>query len=110
MSQPHHTDPLLRNSRREAIIIGLTWLAATTYCCAYSYFFGYIREGQQLTKADLNMIFGVPSWVVWGYLVPWVVCAVFTFWFAGWYVVDDDLGYDHTAELESDIREGGVGG
>jgi hypothetical protein len=33
---------------------------------------------------------------------------VFTFWFAGWYMADDDLGSDHAAELESDIREGGL--
>jgi hypothetical protein len=110
VSKARITDPLLRNSRREAIIIGLVWLAATTYCCTYSYLFGYIREGHVLTRDDVRPIrwLGIPSWAFWGFIVPWGVCAVFTFWFAGWFVADDDLGVDHSAELEGDIREGSV--
>jgi hypothetical protein len=50
----------------------------------------------------------MPSWFFWGVIVPWGVCALFTFWFAGFYMKDDDLGTDHAAELESDIREGGL--
>jgi hypothetical protein len=105
---PPSTDPLLHHSRREAIVIGLVWLAATVYCCAYTYFFGYIREGHPLGRDDVRPILGIPSWVVWGYLVPWAICAVFTIWFAGWFVADDDLGSDHAIELETDIREGGL--
>ena len=37
---------------------------------------------------------------------PLGLCALFTFWFAGFYMSDDDLGKDHTDELMSDIREG----
>jgi hypothetical protein len=101
---PPETDPVLRHARREAIIIGLTWLAATIYCCVYSYLHGYNHPGHVLGKADVNAILGVPSWAFWGYLVPWGVCAVFTFWFAGFFMADDDLGSDHTVELEGDIR------
>lgn len=104
------TDPLLRHSRREAVIIGLVWLAATAYCCAYSYLFGYIREGHPLGRADVKPILGIPSWVVWGYLAPWAVCSVFTIWFAGWFVADDDLGMDHAVELEADIHGGDLHG
>jgi len=102
---PAEPDPLLRNSRREAVIIGLAWLAATLYCCTYSYLFGYIREGRPLNRDDVRPILGVPWWAFWGYLVPWGVAALFTFWFAGWYIADDDLGLDHAGELEGDIRE-----
>jgi hypothetical protein len=105
---PPSTDPLLHHSRREAIIIGLVWLAATAYCCVYSYLFGYIRDGHPLGHDDVRPTFGIPSWVIWGYLAPWGVCSVFTFWFAGWFVADDDLGADHAGELETDIREGGI--
>lgn len=101
-------DPVLKNSRREAIVIGLTWLAATTYCCGYCYAFGYRREGHMLGVADIHPIFGIPSWVIWGIFAPWLVCAVFTFWFGMGFMTDDDLGKDHTAELESDIREGSL--
>ena len=81
---------------------------ATTYCCAYSYWFGYDRPGRVLGPGDVKPVFGVPSWAFWGFLVPWIVCGLFTFWFAGFYMADDDLGRDHTGELESDIREGGL--
>jgi hypothetical protein len=99
-------DPVLRHSRREAIIIFLAWLAATVYCCTYSYLYGYIREGRPLGPEDVRPILGMPSWVFWGFMVPWGVCALFTVWFAGFYMKDDDLGSDHAAELEEDIREG----
>ena len=102
------TDPVLEHSRREAIIIGAVWLASTIYCCAYCYLFGYRRPGRALGIEDLHSILGVPSWVVFGFLVPWLLCAGFTFWFAGFYMTDDDLGKDHAGELESDIREGGL--
>ena len=75
---PPETDPVLKNSRREAIVIGLAWLAATIYCCGYSYF-GYNRAGQPLGVEDVHPIFGMPSWFFWGVIAPWAVCAVFTF-------------------------------
>ena len=50
---------------------------------------------------------GMPLWVIWGFIVPWGICAVFTFWFTGFFMADDDLGAVHATELESDIREGG---
>lgn len=103
----HQTDPVITHSLREALIIGLVWLASTVYSCTYTYLYGYIRPGRALTAADIQPIFGVPSWVFWGILAPWAVCALFTFWFAGFYMIDDDLGSDHTAELENDIRAGG---
>jgi hypothetical protein len=108
VSQIKKTDPLLRNSRREAIIIACCWITATIYSCTYCYLNGYNTPDRPKTIADVHPIFGIPSWVFWGYLIPWVVCAAFTFWFAGWYVQDDDLGKDHSDELEGDIREGGL--
>jgi hypothetical protein len=101
-------DPVLSNARREAIIIGMSWVAATAYCCTYCYFTGYIRAGRKLAEADVQPVFGMPSWFFFGVIVPWGVCALFMFWFAGFYMSDDDLGEDHTGELEQDIREGGL--
>ena len=46
--EPMTPDPVLRHARREAIIIGAAWLAATTYCCTYCYLFGYNRAGRPL--------------------------------------------------------------
>ncbi|MBX6315902.1 MAG: hypothetical protein IRY99_23765 [Isosphaeraceae bacterium] len=105
---PHREDPVLRHARREAIIISLVWLAATVYCCTYAYLFGYIRPDRPLGPEDVRPVLGMPSWFFWGVMVPWIICGLFTFWFAGFYMADDDLGRDHSAELEADIREGGL--
>jgi hypothetical protein len=108
LSQPHQTDPVLKHARREAVIIFLAWVASTVYCCVYCYVFGYQREGRPLGVGDIHPTLGIPSWVVWGIFAPWVVCALFTVWFAGFFMADDDLGKDHAPELEADIREGGL--
>ncbi len=99
-------DPVLRNARREALIIFGAWLASTIYCCAYSYLRGYNRTGRLLGPDDVRPIFGIPSWIFWGVIVPWAASALFTVWFAGYVMVDDDLGSDHASELETEIREG----
>jgi hypothetical protein len=103
---PPPEDPTLRHSRREAIIIMAAWAAATVFCCAYCYAFGYIRPGRPKTAADLSFVLGVPSWFFWGVLVPWGACFVFIVVFAGFVMKEDDLGADHAVELERDIREG----
>ena len=103
---PRQTDPVLRHARREALIIFAIWASSALYCCLYSYFFGYIRPGHELGPEDVRPVLGVPSWVFWGILVPWGVFAIVAFWFAGFRMADDDLGSDHAAELERDIREG----
>lgn len=102
------TDPVVRNARREAIIIGLAWLACTVYSCVYSYLFGYTSPEHPRGARDIHPILGMPSWVFWGIMAPWAVCAVFIFWFAGFYMADDELGKDHATELEADVREGGL--
>lgn len=102
------TDPVVRNARREGTIIGLVWLASTLYCCFYSWAFGYSSPERPLTIADVRPIWGVPSWAFWGYIVPWGVCAVFTIWFAGFYMTDDDLGVDQFKEPEGDFAGEGT--
>jgi hypothetical protein len=104
---PRSTDPVLQHARREGVIIFTAWLLSTVYCCIYCYLYGYIRPEHPLGPEDVHLIFGMPSWVFWGIMVPWAICAIFTFWFAGWQMADDDLGADHTAALEAEIRESG---
>lgn len=105
---PTDTDPVLRNARREAVIIGLFWLSATAFCCSYCYFYGYPGGAGPLGPADIRPVFGMPSWFFWGVIVPWAACSAFTLWFAGFYMTDDDLGKDHAGDLEAEVREGGL--
>ena len=87
------TDPVLKNSRREAIIIGLAWLAATVYCCGYCYLFGYIRAGRPLGVEDVRPILGMPSWVFWGIMVPWARLRGVHVLVRRVLMADDDLGH-----------------
>jgi hypothetical protein len=104
---PRREDPVLTNARREAIAIGLIWLTATLYCCFTCYFLGYIRPGRLLGATDLRPILGIPRWFFWGVVAPWGVFGLVSWAFVGWFMTDDDLGPDHAAELDADIREGG---
>ena len=71
------------------------------------YLFGCASaEGHPLGRGDVKPIPPHPVVGPLGAPAPWAVCSAFTFWFAGWFVADDDLGRDHAGELEGDIREG----
>jgi len=105
---PRQDDPTLRNARREAWIILSAWAIATLYCCTYFYLFGSIRPGRPLGRADVQPVLGIPSWFMFGVLLPWGVCGVFTVIFAGFVMGDDDLGADHSSELEAEIHDQGL--
>lgn len=101
-------DPVLKNSRREAWVIIAAWGAATLYCCAYYYLFGTIRPGRELGVGDIHPTLGMPSWFFWGVIAPWVACGLFTVWFAGFVMAEDDLGADRSDRLDDEIRDGGL--
>ena len=83
--QPFTRDFL--NARREAWIILVSWaicLAWTVgYCSVYAY---------DVAVEDLSEVLGMPGWVVWGVLVPWLSATAFSTWFGLVYMTDDDLG------------------
>ncbi|GIW87380.1 MAG: hypothetical protein KatS3mg108_1704 [Isosphaeraceae bacterium] len=97
-------DPVLSHSRREAVVIGLTWLVATVVTCGLSYVLGYQRPGRPLGPEDVRPVWGIPFWFLVGVLVPWATCLVWTWYFVLRHMAEDDLGSDHAAELEGDIR------
>ena len=96
-------DPVLRSSRREAIVVFVTWLCAMTYTVTYCYHYGY---GQSLD--DLKFVFGIPDWVFWGIVVPWGVCSIVAYWFSYRFMQDEDLGKE-LEESDADLfkSEGG---
>lgn len=44
------------------------------------------------TGDNFSSILGMPDWVFFGILVPWIACSLFTVWFALYGIRDDDLG------------------
>jgi hypothetical protein len=80
-------NPLLRRARREAIVVLGWWLTTLVYTVGYCYRNGYDRPIEELT-----FVLGFPDWVFWGLVVPWVVCFLFSIWFAFYFMQDDPMG------------------
>ena len=80
-------DPTFLHARREAIVIFFTWFAALIWAVPFCYVNGY---GPDVDTS--NTTWGIPSWLFWGILVPWIVADVFATWFCFCYMKNDDLG------------------
>jgi hypothetical protein len=93
MNQPPETcgkeQRLLRNARREALLIMAVWAAGLIWSVGAGYFLGYHRP-----PAEIRLIWGIPNWVFWSVVVPWGACLAFSVWFCFAYMADDDLGQD----------------
>ncbi len=70
-------DPLLQTSRREAAISIGVFVLALAYTIGYCTAFGY-----DIPTEELELVWGVPSWVMWGIFVPWGLCTLFHLWFS----------------------------
>ncbi len=92
-------DPVFLHSRREAIIIFCVWLVGLFWAVPYCYLNGY---GKDFDPQNFSTTWGIPTWLFWGILVPWIVADVFTAWFCFFYMKDDDLG--ETRE-EDDLQQ-----
>jgi hypothetical protein len=80
-------DSALRSSRKEALVVLALWTVACVYSVGYSFTFGYQRDPETLT-----FVLGMPDWIFWGVLVPWITCTVASFWVSHVLIADEDLG------------------
>ncbi len=89
MKQPDTSslDPTFVNARREAWLILCAWVVCLIWTVGYSAVAGY-----GVLPEEVSIILGMPSWVFWGVLVPWVAATLFSVWFSLAYIADDDLG------------------
>ncbi|MFM1802702.1 MAG: hypothetical protein RJA81_2054 [Planctomycetota bacterium] len=99
-------DPVYRNSLKDARFGMTFWAIATVVVCILAYVLGYQQTDRKLTSADIQPILGMPRWFFISVLIPWLICSVVCVVYAGFIMTDDDLGKDHTDELEQEIREG----
>ena len=88
-------DPVFVNARREAWWILVAWAVCLIWTVGYCALWGY-----NVPPNEIRMILGMPGWVFWGVLVPWIAATLFSVWFGLVYIADDDLG-------ERDEGEGG---
>ena len=85
-----HDDPVLVSARREALVVLVLWLAALTYTVGYCYLYGYGRSLESLT-----FVMGIPDWVFWGVVVPWMACLLASWGFSFLLMADADLGEEN---------------
>ena len=96
-------DPVFLNSRREAIVIFAIWVLAMLWAVPYCFFNGYYLN---LDPENLRTIWGIPNWVFWGIVVPWLAADIFTIWFCLFFVSEDDLGENESGTIP-DAQNGG---
>lgn len=96
-------DPVFLHARREALVILLAWLSCLVWSVTYCVLFGYGTAAGQI-----DTVLGIPSWVVWGIVAPWLVANVFAVWFCFFFTADDDLG-KAPEDLDLEERSGDPG-
>ncbi len=95
-------DPTFINSRKEAIIIFSVWILALLWTIPYCYLNGYPTD---FDPDKMELVLGMPSWIVWGVAFPWMICNLFTVWFCLFYMKDDDLGENDDLPTENSKPE-----
>lgn len=78
----------VRQCLKEARFVALTWIAALVFCGGWIGYFGYVPPSDRPDMPPL--VLGIPSWVVWGLLVPWLVLILITWFFAAFILKDDE--------------------
>jgi hypothetical protein len=97
-SEPEWLDPAVRHARREAVVVLIAFAVCLVWSVGWCYLWGY----DEPAEGQVAKVLGMPSWVFWGVLVPWLAADVFGVWFCFFYLADDPLG-----EAEDERRPGG---
>jgi len=81
-------DPVYLHSLREMLVILLLFSVACVWALCVSFSYGY----QAGPDGSVPTILGMPSWVFYSVLLPWLVIDVVACWFCFFYMKNDDLG------------------
>ena len=123
---PPEEDPLFLNSLREAKIIISIWAIALVYTCSYCYLYGYQTHpsdpasvgpavsswvgplesfDRDPTTLTTPLELGIPDWVFYGVVSPWIACLLATFVFCLFIFKEDQLEDESSSASNS---EGGT--
>ncbi len=83
-------DPVVVHARREAVVILLAFVACLIWSISCCHLLGYRGPDD----GPVAKVLGMPSWVFWGVLVPWIAADVFAVWFCFCFMADDPLATD----------------
>ncbi len=113
-SKRDQLDPVVVHARREAVAILLAFVVCLIWSISCCYLLGYPGPDDLPSDGTASLaagdavakVLGMPSWVFWGVLVPWIAADVFAVWFCFCFMADDPLG---EAEDEKGTDGGIVG-
>jgi hypothetical protein len=115
-------DTIYRHTLREAKIILILWSVALVYTCTYCYLNGYESHpsdpsatgpavsswfgplesfDRDPTLLTTPLGLGIPDWVFYGVVLPWLACIVATFWFCLFVYHEDELGNEEENWLDA---------
>jgi hypothetical protein len=77
------------HGRREAFVILGVWATCLVWTVGTSYALGFGAP-----SSAVKTVWGIPHWVFWGVLMPWIAATVFSVVFSFAVMADDDLGED----------------
>lgn len=97
---------LVDRSFREAKWMLLLWFVSSVWTLGYCLTYGYAP----IDPNDLEISFGMPSWVFWGVGLPWLTTMLISIGFALVGIQDDDLGVVESALDQSphETTSGGI--
>ena len=78
----------VRQCRREALVVLVIMTVALGVSSTILYSQGYLAPDQR--PAQPVLILGIPSWVMWGLVIPWLATIVVTWLFALFVMKDDE--------------------
>ncbi|MHC4400081.1 MAG: DUF997 family protein [Planctomycetota bacterium] len=101
-SSPEHgrLDPVLVHTRREAAWILGAFLVCLVWSVSWCWVAGY-GAGETTAK-----VLGIPSWVFWGVVMPWLAADAFALWFCLFFIADDPLEEDND-EIDGEAAQSG---
>ena len=94
-------DRVLQSARREAVFVLIAWLAALAYTVGYCTLNAYDRAPESLVFYG-----GIPDWILFGVVTPWLVCVGVSWFFAYGFVADAPLGEELQPDESLGTAEG----
>lgn len=81
-------DPQFLQARREMFVVLGLFFASFVWTMVVSYLLGYRTVSPEEVQ-EPSLIWGMPLWVFWGILVPWMAIDIVAIWFCFYYMKDE---------------------
>ncbi|MDP1561267.1 MAG: DUF997 family protein [Pirellulaceae bacterium] len=101
--EPWELDPQFLQCRREMLVVFALFMVSFIWTVAASYLLGY-RTPTLEEASNIPLIWGMPVWVFWAVLAPWILIDLVAVWFCFFYMQDEPVTRSHfeTTELANE--------